>query len=277
MVASISPEDLFARLDPVERPLILDVRREAAWQESGSALPWSLRREPERIAEWLGGLELGRPVVTYCAHGHEVGHDAATALTAAGYHACYLEGGIAAWERAGLSLAERPGAPSLWVTRERPKIDRIACPWLIRRFIDADARFLFVPPARVLATARQTGATPFDVPDVAFSHDGERCSFDAFVKRHGIDDEAVVELAAIVRGADTGRLELAPQAAGLLAVSLGLSARFDDDHEALRHGLLIYDALYAWLRKARSESHGWPPSVAMAGATNAEAGQARAS
>jgi rhodanese-related sulfurtransferase len=272
LVASISSQDLFSRLDPVERPLIVDVRREAAWRDSAIVLPWSLRRDPERIAEWQGALELGRPVVVYCVHGHEVSRNAAAALAAAGYRACHLEGGIAAWQEAGLPLAERVDAPSLWVTRERPKIDRIACPWLIRRFVDADARFLFVPPAQVLDTARESGATPFDVPDVAFSHDGERCSFDAFILRYGLDDAALAELAPIVRGADTGRMDLAPQAAGLLAVSLGLSARFADDHEALRYGLIVYDALYAWLRKARAESHGWPPA-----AMPTDAGRARAS
>jgi len=129
-----------------------------------------------------------------------------------------------------------------------------------------------VPPERVLDTARQAAATPFDVPDVPYSHDGERCSFDAFIARHGLDDGALAELAVIVRAADTGRPELAPQAAGLLAVSLGLSARFADDQEALRHGLVVYDALYAWLRKARAETHGWPPA-----ALGAQERQARAS
>lgn len=272
MDASISPQDLFARLDPVQRPLILDVRRDAAWRQSDRALPWALRRDPDRIAAWQGTLELGRPVVAYCVHGHEVSRDAADALSAIGYHAGYLEGGIEGWATAGLPLVPRRDAPSHWVTRERPKIDRIACPWLIRRFIDADARVLFVPPERVLDTARQTGATPFDVPDVPYSHDGERCSFDAFVARHRLDDGALAELAVIVRAADTGRLEIAPQAAGLLAVSLGLSVRFADDQEALRHGLVVYDALYAWLREARTETHGWPPAAAGAGT-----GQARAS
>jgi hypothetical protein len=148
-----------------------------------------------------------------------------------------------------------------WVTRQRPKIDRIACPWLIARFIDERPEFLFVPSDRVLKVARQTGAVPYDVPDVELSHVGELCSFDAFLRKYQLDEPALQELAAIVRGADTARLDVAPQASGLLALSLGLSALFEDDHEMLRHGMVMYDALYAWLTKAREETHGWPPQV----------------
>ena len=138
--------------------------------------------------------------------------------------------------------------PSRWVTRARPKIDRIACPWLIRRFLDADAEFLYVPPAEVMAVAARTGATPYDVAGVEFGHAGEFCSFDAFIDIFGIDDPALRRLALIVRGADTGRPELAPQSAGLLAISRGLSENFPDDHEMLAHGMIVYDALYAWCR-----------------------------
>ena len=147
------------------------------------------------------------------------------------------------------------------VTRERPKIDRIACPWLIARFIDPEAEFLFVPPRDVLAAARAQGAIPYDVPDVPFSHDGERCSFDAFLDRYRLRDPALIELATIVRGADTGELDLAPQAAGLLAVSLGLSRLFRDDHEMLRHGMVVYDALYAWCKEGKDEVHTWNPEA----------------
>ena len=133
-----------------------------------------------------------------------------------------------------------------WITRERPKIDRIACPWLIRRFIDAEAEFLYVPAAAVLRVAQQTGATPYDVPGVELGHVGERCSFDAFLLKYGLADPALARLAIIVRGADTARLDLAPQSAGLLAISLGLSRCHTDDHAMLAHGMVIYDALYAW-------------------------------
>ncbi len=149
-----------------------------------------------------------------------------------------------------------------WVTRERPKIDRIACPWLIRRFIDADAEFLFVPPETVLSVAAQQDAIPYDVPDVELSHVGPLCSFDAFLAKYGLSDEALDVLAPIVRGADTGRPDLAPEAPGLLALSLGLSQCFADDHEMLAHGMVMYDALYAWARRARGETHGWPPQPA---------------
>lgn len=144
-----------------------------------------------------------------------------------------------------------------WVTRERPKIDRIACPWLVARFIDPEAEFLFVPTDDVARVAAQTGATAYDVPGVALSHVGEHCSFDAFVDRYRLDDPALRHLAVIVRGADTDRLDLAPQCAGLLAVSLGLSRVVADDHEMLRHGMVLYDALYAWCRDARGERHAW--------------------
>ena len=147
-----------------------------------------------------------------------------------------------------------------WITRERPKIDRIACPWLILRFIDPDPEFLFVPPDQVQAQAQATGAIPYDIPGVELSHEGALCSFDAFLRKYRLDQPALRDLALIVRGADTGRLDLSPQAPGLLAVSLGLSALFKDDHEMLSHGYVLYDALYAWLRTARGESHGWPPA-----------------
>ena len=133
-----------------------------------------------------------------------------------------------------------------WVTREHPKIDRIACPWLVARFVDPEPEFLYVPADRVLAVAEETGAVPYDIPGVELGHEGELCSFDAFLTKHRLDDPALQRLAKIVRGADTSRLDLTPQSAGLYAISAGLSRNFPDDHEMLRHGLVIYDALYAW-------------------------------
>ncbi len=144
-----------------------------------------------------------------------------------------------------------------WITRERPKIDRIACPWLIARFIDPTAEFLYVPAADVLSMAKETGAIPYDIPGVEYGHRGELCSFDAFLDKHDLKDPALRQLAVIVRGADTDRLDLAPQCAGLLALSLGLSKNFADDHEMLRHGMVMYDALYAWTKNAQSERHTW--------------------
>jgi hypothetical protein len=146
-----------------------------------------------------------------------------------------------------------------WVTRERPKIDRIACPWLVARFIDQTPDFLFVPAAEVMRVAERTGAVPYDVPGVELGHVGEQCSFDAFLLKYDLTDPALQRLAMIVRGADTARLELAPEAPGLLAVSLGLSRNFADDHEMLNNGMVVYDALFAWCRDCQAESHGWPP------------------
>ena len=148
-----------------------------------------------------------------------------------------------------------------WITRERPKIDRIACPWLIGRFIDRDAEFLYVRSSDVLRVAEQANAIPFDVPGVELTHEGELCSFDAFLKKYRLDDPALQRVARIVRGADTARLDLTPQSAGLYALSLGLSHQFSDDHEMLKHGMVMYDALYAWCRHCQSESHNWPPST----------------
>ncbi|MGB5080936.1 MAG: chromate resistance protein ChrB domain-containing protein [Burkholderiales bacterium] len=153
------------------------------------------------------------------------------------------------------------GANTRWVTRERPKIDRIACPWLVARFVDPGAEFLYVPAKEVLAAAQERGATPYDIPDARFSHEGERCSFDAFLKHYRLTDPALERLAVIVRGADTARLDLAPQAPGLAAISLGLSRTFADDHEMLKHGMVMYDALYAWCKEGQDEGHTWNPSA----------------
>jgi hypothetical protein len=162
----------------------------------------------------------------------------------------------------GGELARKPsGASSRWVTRERPKIDRIACPWLVKRFIDPEAEFLYVPTPEVKRVAVEREAIPYDIPDVEFSHEGDLCSFDAFLTYYRLKDPALDELAIIVRGADTNRMELAPQAAGLAAVSLGLSINFRNDHEMLEHGTVMYDALYAWCKRGKAEVHTWNPGL----------------
>ena len=148
-----------------------------------------------------------------------------------------------------------------WITRERPKIDRIACPWLIARFIDKTPEFLFVPTEKVFAVAEREGAIPYDIPGAELTHIGEMCSFDTFLGHYGLDDPALRRLAVIVRGADTDRLDLAPQAAGLLAISLGLADIFPDDHEMLRQGMVMYDALYAWCQRHQGEVHTWKEAV----------------
>ncbi len=207
---------------------------------------------------WAAQLEPWRPVVVYCVRGHEVGQGAARALRERGLDARYLDGGLERW-RADGNRTQPFAPPTRWVTRARPKIDRIACPWLVRRFIDPAAEFFYVPTAEVRRFAAENGATPYDVPDVRYTHAGRDCSFDAFIRLHGLDHPALAVLATIVRGADTGAPELAREASGLLAVSLGLSATFADDHEMLKWGMLVYDSLYAWCREAQTETHGWYP------------------
>lgn len=148
-----------------------------------------------------------------------------------------------------------------WVTRERPKIDRIACPWLIRKFVDPEAQFLYVAASEVLKTAADTGAIPYDIPDVELSHVGDFCSFDAFLRKYELKDPALDQLAVIVRGADTSRLGLTPQSSGLYAISLGLSRNYPDDHAMLAHGMVVYEALYSWCQSCQDETHNWPPKM----------------
>jgi rhodanese-related sulfurtransferase len=260
---SISPATLKAAISAKQRPLVVDVRRTGAFRDAADAISGALRRDPGAVAAWARALPPASSVVVYCVHGHEVSQGVAKALEGSGIRASYLEGGIAAWIATDGALDPKPAAASTrWVTRERPKIDRIACPWLISRFVDRDAEFLYVPSRQVrdVATARQ--AVPYDVPDVHFTHEGDLCSFDAFIEHYGLGaDPALQRLALIVRGADTAKLDLAPQASGLAAVSLGLSRIFQDDHEMLRHGMVLYDALYAWCRDGEDEVHTWKPET----------------
>jgi rhodanese-related sulfurtransferase len=258
---SISAPDLYRRLGTPTSPLLIDVRRGPAFEADEWMIVGALRRPPEEIERWGREIPAEQPVVVYCAQGHEVGQDAAATLRGIGVAARYLEGGIGGWAGSRLPLRRKRAQTSAsWVTRERPKIDRIACPWLIRRFIDPEASFLYLPTEQVFDVARSTGAIAYDIPGAEpFSHDGELCSFDAFLKVYGIDDPALDGLALIVRGADTARLELAPQSPGLLALSLGLSANFPNDHAMLEQGMVMYDALYAWCRDCQGETHNWTP------------------
>ena len=225
--------------------LVIDVRRNERWRESPYAIKGALRRDPATVEEWKGKLPKAASVVVYCVHGHEVSQNTAKALGAR-----YLEGGIEHWKEEGGDIVAKPvGASTRWVTRERPKIDRIACPWLVRRFIDPEAEFFYVESSRVLDFARDKEAIPFDIPGAEFGHDGDLCSFDAFLKLYKLDDPALQKLARIVRGADTGKPQLTPQSPGLLAISQGLSQIEPDDLKMLERGLHIYDALYAWCRQ----------------------------
>jgi rhodanese-related sulfurtransferase len=263
---SISPQDLYAVIGTALAPTIVDVRRDAAFDADDRMLVSARRRSPRDVAKWGHGLPAGRPAIVYCAHGQEVSQQTAAALRGAGIDSRYLDGGITGWAELGLPVRKKLATASTsWVTRERPKIDRIACPWLIRRFIDPEAEFLFAPTERVFAVAAETGAAPYDIPGAEpFSHDGELCSFDAFLKVYGIESPALDALALIVRGADTARLELTPQSPGLLAVSLGLSAIYADDHAMFEHGMTVYDAFYAWCRDCRDQGHDWNPAAMIA-------------
>jgi rhodanese-related sulfurtransferase len=255
MDAAISPatlRDMLAARTPVT---VVDVRRDAAFARDPVMIPGALRRLPDDPLGWGPALPAWRPVVVYCVQGHEVGRDTAQTLRSLGLAARHLAGGLEGWRAEGGAVIPY-APPTRWVTRERPKIDRLACPWFIRRFVDADAVIDYVPAQRVHAHARETGAIAFDVPDVEYTHEGDRCSFDVFVARHAPGDPALSALADIVRAADTDRLADAPQASGLLAVSLGLGRLFPHDHALLQHAQLVYDALYAWCCGRSSERHG---------------------
>jgi rhodanese-related sulfurtransferase len=261
---SISASALYEQLGTAAAPRIIDVRRAAAFDADDRMLVAAIRRDAADVARWSAHLRADKPVVVYCVHGQEVSQQTAVALRGIGFDARYMEGGIAGWAERGLPLRKKVAAGEHgWVTRERPKIDRVACPWLIRRFIDPEATFLYVPTEQVFDTAKLTGATAYDIPGAEpFSHDGELCSFDLFLRVYGLEDPALNDLAVIVRGADTSRPELAPQAPGLLALSLGLSVNFADDHAMLEQGLVMYDAFYAWCRSCQDEKHNWTPPAA---------------
>jgi rhodanese-related sulfurtransferase len=246
---AITPADLYGRLGTQHAPRLIDVRRAKAFDEDVARIIGAVRREPDSVQKWGPSLPPAKALVTYCVHGHEVSQGAAAALRAAGFDARYLEGGITAWrEQKRPTRLKRGPEESAWVTREHPKIDRIACPWLVSRFVDPEATFVYVPAPQVTATAEKIGGTPYDIDGATFGHVGDRCSFDAIIRLYDIRDAALDRLATIVRGADTSSPQLTPQCEGLLAISYGLSANFPDDHAMLRHGLVLYDALYTWCR-----------------------------
>lgn len=245
-------------------PVLLDVRVDDDIAEDPTGLPAAIICSHEMVGELAPSLSNQR-VVVYCQKGLKLSEGAAALLRCTGIHAEVLEGGHFKWRDAGLPLVPHDRVPahkergnSLWVTRIRPKIDRIACPWLIRRFVDPHAQFMFVTASAVEAVAEKFNATPFDVEDVFWSHRGEFCTFDTMLDEFCLTSEPLNRLATIVRAADTNRHELAPEAAGLLAASLGLSRMYSDDLEQLDAGMLLYDALYRWCRDATDEGHDWP-------------------
>ena len=254
---TIAPASAFRLLGTPDAPDVFDVRLSEDLDAFPRLIP-TARILPHDAIDTITGSP-GRAVVV-CMKGRKLSEGTAAWLRTRGWQAEVLEGGILAWEAAGLPMtprAIRPAAGTPWVTRHRPKIDRIACPWLIRRFIDPKARFLFVAPAEVLAVADRFGAIAFDIEGVTFSHRGDRCTFDALLDDFALHSEALDRMATVIRAADTDRHELAPQAAGLLALSVGLSRMFRDDLQQLDAGLALYDALYRWARDGHEEGHDW--------------------
>lgn len=261
---AITPQALLKRLGAHDAPFVIDVRLDEDVAPHPRSVPTSFREAHDRIADVADRVR-GAGAVVVCEGGLKLSQGAAAILRGVGVSAEYLEGGMAAWRRLGapsvpevaIPRRDRDGA-TVWVTRHRPKIDRIACPWLIRRFVDRDARFLFVAPSEVEAVAARFDATPFDVEGVFWSHRDERCTFDVMCEEFGLETDALARLARVVRAADTNRHDLAPEAAGLLAISVGLSRLHRDDLAQLDAGLALYDALYRWARDAHDEVHGWP-------------------
>ena len=263
---SIKAEKLSRLVGTPTAPIIIDVRTDEDFAADPRLIPAALKRSHKNVAEW-GKTLRGKSAAVVCHHGAKLSEGTAAWLRQLGADAINLEGGFAEWEQAKLPLVPAAKIPpanengnTVWVTRSRPKIDRIACPWLIRRFIDPSAVFLFVAPQEVAAVADRFNATPFDIENTEWSHRGDLCTFDVMVEEFGLRSEPLLRLAKIVRAADTARLDLAPEAAGLLAASLGLSRMHADDLEQLDAGMSLYDAFYRWCRDATEETHNWPTS-----------------
>ncbi len=247
-----------------DSPTILDVRSDEAFARDPRTIPTAIRRDARTVESWASAHR-GQRVVVTCQHGASLSQGVAAWLRQEGAEAESLEGGHEGWVRAGNLLEDSTKLPrrdaqgrTVWVTRARPKLDRIACPWLIRRFVDRNAVILFVTPNEVESIAEKFRATPFDVEGVFFTHRGENCSFDTMVEEFGLVSPAIQQLALIVRGADTANLDLAPEAAGLLAMSVGFSRMYKDDLAQLDAAMPMYDALYRRLRDAAEETHNWP-------------------
>ncbi len=258
-----APEQVMKLVGTPRAPLILDVRDDGDVAADPRCLPGATMLGDGDPVAALAGAPV-QAVAVVCQRGAKRAQAAAALLRAEGHGAQYIEGGFAGWRAAGLPLIDPALLPArdargrtLWVTRNRPKIDRIACPWLIRRFLDPRALILFVAAAEVEAVAALTGAAPFDIEGVRFSHRGDLCSFDAMIADFGLAIPALDLLARVVRGADTARPDLAPEAAGLLAISLGLSRMHSDDLAQLDAGMVVYDALFRWARDAQDEVHDW--------------------
>jgi hypothetical protein len=261
MTKFVSARTVYDQLGLSYAPTLIDVRPAAELERVPRMIPGALHVEPHLIQQWLRKRQ-HQAVTLYASTDHEIAA-LANDLSSNGLAVAVLQSSIDDWIGSDLptiKVRQDLGVPgrSQWVTRERPKIDRIACPWLVRRFIDPLATFHYVPAQRVRSDANLLGAQPYDIADVTFSHRGPRCSFDAFLDEFELHDPILDELARIVRAADTATLEQSREAPGLLAISLGLSATIADDQLLLEQAMMIYDALYAWCKTARDEPHSWP-------------------
>lgn len=248
-------------------PVLVDLRVDEDFDDDPRLIPGAFRHAHTDLDALIPAIG-DRAVVVYCQKGRKISQGSAAILRTEGLVVESVSGGQFAWRDAGLPMIDAAALPprdgqgrTVWVTRQRPKIDRIACPWLIRRFIDPRARFLFVPQQDVEMVAEKFAAIPFDIEGVRFTHRGDQCSFDTIIEEFGLPIEALNKVATIIRGADTNRHDLAPEAAGLLAMSLGLSRMYRDDLEQLEAGMTLYDALYRWARDATDEGHDWPAAT----------------
>ena len=264
----ITPKQLFRLIGTPDAPVLIDICIDEDFAEDPRVIP-SAFRWPFHDIETLIPRLTGRRAIVICQKGRKLSQGAAAILRAEGIGAETLQGGVHGWRDAGLPMIPFAAIPprdetgrTLWVTRQRPKIDRIACPWLIRRFVDPDARFLFVAATEVAMVAEKFGAEPFDVADARFTHRGDGCTFDAMLEDFALDALPLRTLARIVRGADTARPDLAAEAKGLMAISFGLSAMHRDDLAQVEAGMAVYDALYRWARDAQGETHDWTPEAA---------------
>jgi len=261
---SITPKQLLRLIGTSDAPVLVDICLDPDFKADPYLIPGSVRHDAK---DFKGLLDLinGRPTVIICQKGKKLSQGVVSWLRSEGCDAEFLEGGMYAWRDMpdaprvpASALPEPVGGRTVWVTRHKPKIDRIACPWLIRRFVDPNAKFLFVAPAEVANTAEVFSATPFDIEGAFWSHRQDRCTFDTMLDEFGLRTAALDRLATVIRAADTNRHDLAPEAAGLLAVSMGLSRQSRDDHQNLEAGLNLYDALYRWARDGFEERHDWP-------------------
>jgi rhodanese-related sulfurtransferase len=263
---TISIDKLARLIGTPKCPVLVDVQTREDFASDPRLVPGAVRRPWAEVASWAQEMS-GQSAVVICQKGLKLSQGVAAWLRHAGVPADSLEGGALEWAQAGLPMVPEGKLPrrddhgrTVWVTRSRPKIDRIACPWLIRRFVDPRAVFLFVAPSEVPGVAERFGATPFDIEggEVFWSHRGEKCTFDTMVEEFELTTEPLLHLANIVRGADTARPDLSPEAPGLLAASLGLSRMYADDLAQLDAGMTLYDAFYRWCRDATDETHNWP-------------------